>query len=212
MLSSPSLQFENELWSAGVNHVAGIDEAGRGALAGPVAAAALILPPDTSLVESLDGVRDSKMMTSKARYLWADRLHDYTFDQAVGFASPQEIDQLGIVPATRIAIHRALDLLRSSPQHLLIDYLDLPDCSISHTSITKGDAICLSIAAASIIAKTARDTLMREYDQIYPGYGFADHKGYGTAMHRQSIHALGYSPIHRKSFNIKGLETIAREF
>ena len=198
---NPTLEFERPLWQAGLQYVAGIDEAGRGALAGPVAAAVVILPPDGSLERSLRGVRDSKQMTPSQREFWSTRLRELALAFGVGFASSQVIDTLGIVPATRLAAQRALNALEIIPQHLLLDYLLLPDLEIPQTSLIKGDARSLSIAAASVIAKTARDALMVELDQEYPGYGLAAHKGYGTKFHREAIVKLGPSPIHRLSFS-----------
>jgi ribonuclease HII len=200
---APDLSFEIALWHSGVQNVAGIDEVGRGALAGPVAAAVLILPDDPGLVFSLAGVRDSKQMLPAERELWAPKLRLCALAYGVGFASPQEIDLVGIVPATRLAIMRAMACLEIMPQHLLLDYLELPECSLPQTPLVKGDARSLSIAGASVLAKTARDEQMRQLDTQYPGYGFALHKGYGTAMHRQALERSGPSPIHRRSFHFK---------
>jgi ribonuclease HII len=199
---APDLSFEAALWKAGVQFVAGVDEAGRGALAGPVAAGAIILPLSDQIAGKLDGVRDSKQMTSAERDTWANRLPGLALTCSVGFASAQEIDEIGIVPATRLAFHRALSQLAPSPQHLLLDFLQLPECSLPQTALTKGDARSLSIAAASILAKTARDKILCQLEQEYPGYGFAAHKGYGTSAHIQSIMRLGYSMAHRHSFQI----------
>jgi len=201
--ASPDLSFELPLWSAGLELVAGLDEAGRGALAGPVTAAAVILPAIPEILPALSGVRDSKQMTPSQRQVWAERLHCQALCYAVGFASHQEIDICGIVPATRLAMQRAISQLPFSPQHLLLDFLDLPDLSIPQTSLVKGDARCLSIAAASVLAKTARDELMCQLDAQYPGYGFAVHKGYGTLAHRRALQALGPSLIHRSTFHLK---------
>lgn len=197
---APDLHFESELWAGGIKYIAGIDEAGRGALAGPVSAAALILPADSNLQVFLEGVRDSKEMTPEQREFWAGRLKRLALVWGIGFASHQEIDSLGIVPATRLAVRRALEELAPAPQHVLIDYLELPDCPFPQTPLIKGDARSLSIAAASILAKTARDALMRQLDVRYPGYGFAAHKGYATEAHRQALAHLGPAPIHRRSF------------
>lgn len=196
----PDLSFEQELWSAGLQYVAGIDEAGRGALAGPVAAAAVILPANPAVAAQLKGVRDSKEMTPAGRELWAGRISAVALACGVGYASNQEIDSLGIVPATRLAVQRAVDCLTIPPQHLLVDYLDLPGCALPQTALVKGDARALSIAAASVLAKTGRDARLRLLDLDYPGYGFGAHKGYGTAGHLAAIHRLGPSPIHRLSF------------
>ena len=197
---TPDLAFETALWGQGMRFVAGVDEAGRGALAGPVAAGAIILPADPGLPGVLYGVRDSKQMSPAERELWAERLRNITLGCAVGFATHQEIDELGIVPATRLAARRAVEALPATPQHLLVDFLDLPEIHIPQTSLVKGDARSLSIAAASILAKTARDALMRQLDWEYPGYSFARHKGYGTLVHRLALMELGPSPVHRLSF------------
>jgi ribonuclease HII len=200
---APDFRFESELWAKGIQFVAGIDEAGRGALAGPVSAAALVLPARPGLQDTLDGVRDSKEMTPEQREFWAWRLKKFALSWGVGFASHQEIDELGIVPATHLAVQRALKELIPTPQHLLVDFLELPDCSLPQTALVKGDARSLSIAAASILAKTSRDAWMCQMDSCYPGYGFAAHKGYGTAAHRQAIVRMGPTPIHRCSFHLQ---------
>ena len=200
---APDLCFEMPLWAAGIRIVAGIDEAGRGALAGPVAAAALVLPVRADLCQTLNGVRDSKEMTPAERQFWAGQLRSLAQEYGVGFASHQEIDDLGIVYATHLAMQRALGLLAELPQHLLVDYLELPELHIPQTNLVKGDARSLSIAAASVLAKTARDEMMAQLDIQYPGYGFARHKGYGTEAHRQALALLGPCPIHRLSFNFK---------
>ena len=197
---APDFAFEGVQWARGLQYVAGVDEAGRGALAGPVAAAALIFPPDEDLIPGLQGVRDSKQMTPRAREDWAERLPGIALACGVGFASPGEIDDLGIVPATRLAMARALDNLSLSPQYLLIDYVELPEYEISQEPLVKGDARSMSISAASILAKTARDTCMRDLDAVYPGYGFIKNKGYGTVAHREALVRLGPCPIHRKTF------------
>ncbi len=200
----PNLTFELDLWHAGISTVAGIDEAGRGALAGPVAAAAVILPPDEKVLQSLRGVRDSKQMTAEQREAARNKILIHAISWGVGFATSQEIDQVGILPATRRAACRALQALSISPTHLLLDYLLLPDVPTSQTSLVKGDCRSLSIAAASILAKTSRDALLCELDRAYPGYGFASHKGYGTQAHRAAIRRLGACPAHRLSFTLLG--------
>jgi ribonuclease HII len=205
--ASPDLSFELPLWSAGLQRVAGLDEAGRGALAGPVAAAAIILPAGPEILPALHGVHDSKQMTPDQRRFWAERLQAEALCYAVGFASHAEIDLCGIVPATRLAMQRALCQLPLTPQHLLLDFLDLPDLSLPQTGLVKGDRRSLSIAAASVLAKTARDALMCRLDQEYPGYGFAIHKGYGTLAHRRALQALGPSPVHRLSFHLKNAQS-----
>ena len=200
----PDLSFELALWDAGLTRVAGIDEAGRGALAGPVAAAAIILPPEQEIAGRLKGVRDSKQMTPCQREIARGKILQYAAAWGVGFATAEEIDQMGILPATRLAACLALEALTLTPLHLLLDYLFLPDIPTPQTALIKGDCRSLSIAAASILAKTSRDALMREFDLTYPGYGFAAHKGYGTLAHREALYRLGASPVHRISFTLFG--------
>jgi len=200
----PDLSFELILWQAGLVGVAGIDEAGRGALAGPVAAAAVVLLQKEGLTSLLKGVRDSKQMTPHERVTARERVLQHAESWGVGFSTPDEIDQMGIVPATRLAARRALESLPVLPDHLLLDYLFLPEVTIPQTALIKGDCRSLSIAAASVLAKTSRDTLMRELELTYPGYGFAAHKGYGTQAHREALHRLGPSPVHRLSFTLFG--------
>lgn len=197
---SPDLQFEKALWKAGLSAVAGIDEAGRGCLAGPVTAAAVILPADTGMVNTLKGVRDSKQLSADERDKLRLIIEGTCLAWAVGWADNGEIDHLGIVPATRLAIWRALEKIALDPDHLLVDYLILPNIPLPQTRLVKGDARSLSIAAASILAKTDRDRWMIRNSSLYPGYGFNTNKGYGTAAHRKAIHILGPSPIHRMSF------------
>jgi ribonuclease HII len=178
--SSPNLSFEGPLWQTGLYPVAGVDEAGRGAWAGPVSAAAVSLPDEADLMQRLWGVRDSKQMRPEQRTAWAAEIKAAALSWGVGWASNQEIDRLGILPATRLAMTRAVAQLFPIPQHLLIDYVLLPEILIPQTPLVKGDARSLSIAAASVLAKTARDALLVELEDSYPGYGFAAHKGYGT--------------------------------
>lgn len=199
----PTLNLERDLWRKGYRRVAGVDEAGRGALAGPVCAAVVILPPNVEdLEEKMRGVRDSKQMSPAQRETWSQRLPAFVLDFGVGFATPQEIDTLGILPATRLAIARALAVLHAPPDYLLLDYLKLPENPLPQHALPKGDAKVLSIAAASIFAKTSRDALMRTLDAKYPGYEFSRHKGYGTKAHRAAIRQLGASPVHRHSFTL----------
>ena len=186
--------------------MAGIDEAGRGALAGPVAAGAIIFPPQPDLAVRLHGVRDSKQMAPGERQEWAPRLKELALAWGVGLASAAEIDALGILPATRLAVQRAVRQLAIPPQHLLVDYLQLPEISLPQTALVKGDARALSIAAASILAKTSRDALLCELDGRWPGYGFAQHKGYGTAAHLRALGRLGPCPEHRRTFRGVRLE------
>ena len=204
MIENPDLTYETNLWSH-YKHIAGLDEAGRGALAGPVAVGAVILPKDEALLaRTLAGVRDSKQMTPLEREALAPRIRQVARAWAVGFASAEEIDLDGIVCATRLAALRALSGLSIPPHYLLTDFrLELPQLEIPQTSLVKGDALCLSIAAASVLAKTARDDLMRELDIYYQGYELGKHKGYGTQAHRSAMKRLGASLIHRRSFQIK---------
>jgi len=204
MISSPDLSFEKKLWLA-YKYVAGLDEAGRGALAGPVCVGAVILPAaNPLLMRTLNGVRDSKQLTPRKRDQLAPRIKEIVRAWGIGFASADEIDALGIVPATRLAASRALETMLLFPDFLLTDFrLELPELDVPQTALVKGDQRSLSIASASILAKTARDELMIKLDAQYPQYGLARHKGYGTLVHRRMIAKLGFSPIHRKSFQIK---------
>lgn len=198
---SPDLSFELALWQQGFTLVAGIDEAGRGALAGPVVVGAVVLPADlTDLATQLPGVRDSKQLTACERDRAALLIKRVAFTCAVGLAESAEIDQLGIARATRLAAIRAIDQLASVPQHILIDYIKLRESDLTQTSLVKGDQRSLSIACASILAKTFRDVLMVRLSEQFPNYGFARHKGYGTAAHLTAIQACGACPIHRLSF------------
>jgi ribonuclease HII len=197
----PDLSEEHTLLTAGYSHIAGIDEAGRGAWAGPVYAAAVVLPlarPD--LVELLDGVRDSKLLSPARRETLLPVIEEVAVAVGVGWADPAEIDELGIAPATRQAMTRALSGLNGQASALLIDYVRLPEIDLHQRVLPKADARCLSVAAASIVAKVTRDRLMAQLDEKLPGYGFAQHKGYGTRQHRQALARLGPSPIHRMSW------------
>ncbi len=198
----PNLEIEQPLWQAGYRTIAGLDEAGRGALAGPVAVGVVLLPAAAaSLSRTLNGVRDSKQLTPLQRERWAERIRQVAMDWAVGFASAGEIDRWGIVAAVRLAALRALSALRYPPDYLLTDFqLHLASLDLPQTSLIDGDALSLTIAAASILAKTARDAYMIEMERLYPGYGFAQHKGYATQQHRQALQRLGPSPLHRRSF------------
>lgn len=203
--TSPDTFFESELWGSGLLHIAGLDEAGRGALAGPVAVGAVILPNAPALLSgTLAGARDSKQMTPCQRESLAPRIKEIARTWSVAFASADEIDSQGIVRATRLAALRALQGLSVFPQYLLTDFrLELPQLDISQTALVRGDALCLSIACASVLAKTARDALMHQLDSEYPNYGLGKHKGYGTQAHRSALRQLGYSSIHRKSFSFR---------
>jgi len=197
---SPHLHHERALWANGLLWVAGVDEAGRGALAGPVAAAAVVLPQLTSLLQELSGVRDSKQMTAVQRGTWAQIIKHTAVTYGIGMASAGDIDRIGIVPATQLAVSRAIERLAVCPDYILVDYLNLPTIPIPQISLVKGDVYSLSIAAASIVAKTARDGLLVQLDEQFPGYGLGAHKGYGTASHLDAIQRLGPCPLHRMSF------------
>jgi ribonuclease HII len=197
----PSLTYEYELRDCGLLHVAGVDEAGRGAWAGPVIAAAVILPlADFNLANLLCEVRDSKLLTPKQRIIAYGHIQEIALSIGIGQAPPEEVDNLGIIGATHRAMLRAIHALSIPPQHVLIDHLQLPNLEINQTALTKGDRDVLSISAASIIAKVARDEIMIELDSLYPDYGFSHHKGYGTLEHRRTLEEFGPSEIHRKTF------------
>jgi ribonuclease HII len=198
----PDLSIEQGLWKIGLTRLGGIDEAGRGAWAGPVSAGVVILPPDFSVLKKLHGVRDSKLMTPLQRETWVPLIQETCLAWGVGFASAQEIDAIGILPATRLAVQRAMQNLSITPQHLITDYLKLPEIPILQTPLIKGDRRSLSVAAASILAKTSRDALMRQMENGLPIYGFARHKGYGTPQHQAAIRLHGLSDAHRRSFDI----------
>ncbi|MCJ7824208.1 MAG: ribonuclease HII [Anaerolineales bacterium] len=198
---APDLVLELALHIDGIGIIAGIDEAGRGAWAGPVVAAAVVLPLDSSDLESdLEGVRDSKLLSARQRSHLAGIIREIASSIGVGQATAEEVDMLGLVPATRAAMTRAVHKLDPAPDHLLIDYMLLPESELPQTALPKGDAFVLSIAAASIIAKVTRDKIMIELEERYPGYGFFRHKGYGTRVHREALASLGPSPVHRRSF------------
>jgi ribonuclease HII len=202
MVETPPLRYEKELWGLGFRYIGGVDEAGRGAWAGPVAAAVVVLPAEAGVRRPLASVRDSKLMTPLQRERAAPIIKVEALAWGVGYSSAEEIDAWGILPATRQAMMRAVEMLPLLPEYLLLDYIHWPDLANPHLILTKGERRSLSIAAASVLAKTARDALMRDMDDRYPGYGFARHKGYGTAYHRRALDRQGPCAIHRKSFNI----------
>jgi ribonuclease HII len=198
---SPTLGYEIAAWAAGYRRVAGLDEAGRGAWAGPVVAAAVILnPDDPQLARHLAGVCDSKMLTAVRRESLLKVIRAQAVAIGVGAVPPAGIDAHGIVDATRQAMSQALLALSPPADYLLIDYLVLPDSSLPQVNLPRGDALILSIAAASIVAKVSRDRMMVDLDTRFPGYGFARHKGYGTAEHRAALASLGACGSHRFSF------------
>lgn len=202
---------ETELISRGYSRVAGIDEAGRGPLAGPVVAAACVstVPYNVdSVPEYLTRIYDSKKLSEKLRaelysHITAD---DSPFHFGIGISNVECIDSINILNATHKAMAQAVTQLTFLPDYILIDGTELPDSPIPQEKIIRGDSTCLCIAAASIIAKETRDTIMREYAQEYPHYGFDTHKGYGTATHIEALHRHGRCPIHRRSFRVAGLD------
>lgn len=189
------LTYEKKLYASGLELIAGIDEVGRGPLAGPVVAAAVILPKNCKI----KGLNDSKKIPKKKHQEIYDQVIEQALAIGLGFKSNQVIDQVNIYEATKLAMKEAVANLQLSPQHLLIDAMQL-DLALPQTSIIKGDANSLSIAAASIVAKVTRDRLMRDYDRKFPGYDFAHNAGYGTQAHLEGLKKLGISPIHRHSF------------
>ena len=190
--------FELVCQRSGYKRIAGIDEAGRGALAGPVIAAAVILP----IRCDIKGLKDSKQLSPKQRARLFDEIHDVAVSVAVGAADHQVIDRSNVLQATLLAMQEAVEKLTPQPDYLLVDGLNLPAMDIVGEAIPKGDNRSYSIAAASIIAKTTRDRLMIEADRNYPNYGFPKHKGYPTPQHRQAIAQFGASEIHRRTFKL----------
>lgn len=190
------LSFEKELWAAGKEFIAGVDEVGRGPLAGPVVTAAVILPHDFSLL----GVDDSKKLTPKRREELFEQIKAAAVCWAIGRREPERIDEINILEATKEAMADAIRSLSVKPDHVLIDAVSLKGLDIPQTSIIKGDARSVSIAAASILAKVTRDREMVEMAKIWPGYAFEANKGYGTKAHYEGLEKLGPCPIHRKTF------------
>jgi len=200
-VSRPDLSEEYILQAAGYTGIAGLDEAGRGAWAGPVCAAAVILPLGREdLADAMDGVNDSKKLSPQRREDLLTIVLKIAKAVGVGWGEPGEIDEWGIITATRRAMGRAVAQLNGQVDALLVDHLRLPSLNFPQRSLPKADARCLSVAAASIVAKVERDRLMIALEEEFPGYGFARHKGYGTAQHREALAQLGPSPIHRMSW------------
>ena len=190
-------EYENQLRSKGFEFICGIDEAGRGPLAGPVVVASVIMPAD-SIIE---GVNDSKKVSEKKREKLYDLILEEAISYGVGIIGQDEIDDINILNATKKGLTMSLKELDKKPDLIIVDALTHIDTlGIPYESIIKGDAKCYSISAASIIAKVTRDRIMREWDKVYPQYGFATHKGYGTAAHIAAIKEYGLCPIHRRSF------------
>ena len=190
-------EIENSIYDSGYKYICGIDEAGRGPLAGPVVVAAVIMPKDSMI----EGVNDSKKVSEKKRELLFEQIKEEAIAYGIGIVDEKRIDEVNILNATKEALTMAIKQLKTKPDVIIVDALTKIDTlGIPYRSIIKGDAKAYSIAAASIIAKVTRDRMMRVYDDIYQGYGFAKHKGYGTADHVKAIKEKGPCPIHRKSF------------
>lgn len=178
------------------SYICGIDEAGRGPLAGPVVAGAVILPKDCTILY----LNDSKQVSASRRNLLFEEIKEKAVSYGVGIVSPERVDEINILQATYEAMHQAIENMDISPDILLVDAVTIPDIPVKQVGIVKGDAKSVSIAAASILAKVTRDRLMAEYDTIFPEYGFAGHKGYGSAAHIEAIKKYGPCPIHRRTF------------
>ena len=197
---TPSFTCEVRLWRQGFLRIAGVDEAGRGALAGPVVAAALIAPPHSELSGVWSAVRDSKQLSPVRRTHLAEMIRQQALAWGVGEVPAAEIDRIGIAPATRLAMSQAIAQLSPAPDYLLIDWVRLPQINLRQESTAKADALIVSVAAASILAKVHRDQLMVRLAAEYPDFHFADNKGYGSAAHLAAIERHGACPIHRCSF------------
>ena len=199
MIRLPTFDTEKELGGLGYRLVAGIDEVGRGALAGPVFAAAVIIPPDSDFTW-LSLVRDSKQLSPRQRERLFGLIQEDDIPMGLGIVPHTVVDDVGIVRATQLAMCRAVESMPVVPDFLIIDALALPDIDLPQKPIVDGDAACVSIACASVVAKVSRDRHMAELDGVYPGYGLAAHKGYGTRQHLAGLRKWGPSAIHRRSF------------
>ena len=194
----PTLEFEDACWGQGFEHIAGVDEAGRGPLAGPVVAAAVILPKGMCI----DGVNDSKKLSAKQREGLFHKIYEHALSVGVGIVSHEVIDRINIYQASILAMRKAVEKLAIAPSIVLADGNSFKHESWQFQNIIDGDAKSITIAAASVIAKVTRDNLMREYHEQFPLYGFDRHKGYGTKLHVEALRQYGMCPIHRRSFNI----------
>ena len=188
--------YENEGYSKGYLYIGGIDEAGRGPLAGPVVASVVVFKPNTKI----EGINDSKKLSEAKREELFDRIKEEALDYGIGIVNNEDIDKYNILNATYMAMKKALNCLKNTPDYLLIDAATIPGIDIHQKPIIKGDSKSISIAAASILAKVTRDNIMYQYDEIFPEYGFKSHKGYGTKEHYEAIEKYGITRIHRKSF------------
>ena len=197
----PNLDIEQDVRSVQYKYIAGVDEVGRGPLAGPVVSAAVVLPDDLVGDEDwLSVINDSKKLSESKRQMAYEIINRQAVSVAVGITNASTIDSVGILPATISSMFTALRGLQVSPDFVLFDFIPLKDCEYPYRTVVKGDTKSYSISAASIIAKVTRDELMKEADEQYPGYGFSGHKGYGTAKHLDAIKRLGPCEIHRRSF------------
>ena len=196
----PHFREEQALLSSGYHRIAGIDEAGRGALAGPVVAAAVVLPPEPNFLW-VPMVRDSKLLQAKVRQRIFDAMSECEIEMGVGVVEPEVIDTINILNATRMAMKLALAELTEPPDYLLIDAVRLRNVTVPQKAIIRGDLNILSIACASVVAKVTRDHIMLELDELYPGYQFGRHKGYGTRMHMECLRTCGASRIHRMTYS-----------
>lgn len=192
--------YEKEFWAQGVETICGVDEAGRGPLAGPVCAAAVILPKDLDLEAELPGLNDSKKLTDARRRVLFDKIKSVAVSYGIAFATHQEIDEVNILQATFLAMGRAVSQLSQKPELALVDGNKEPPVEVPVKTIVKGDSLSANIAAASILAKVTRDDYMMEMAKEYPGYGFEIHKGYPTKAHYAALDEHGECPIHRQSF------------
>ncbi len=196
------LKIENKIWKKGIQYIAGVDEAGRGPLAGPVVAAAVIFESGNIP----EGIRDSKALTSKQRETLFQEIRDSALSFGIGIILHDEIDRINILQATFAAMKMALANLNRKPEYIIVDGNLFPSYDVPVQTVIKGDALSTSIAAASILAKVTRDKIMTDYHLQYPDYGFDKHKGYCTREHIDAIKKFGYSAIHRKSFHVKQIE------
>jgi ribonuclease HII len=204
-----NLDIERQLWMGGIEHLAGVDEAGRGPLAGPVVAAAVVFPRDVML----EGVDDSKKVPEKTREMLATEIRRTALSIGLGVVGHDEIDRINIYRASILAMQKAVEALSVIPHLVLADGNSFSHGTIPYRNVVDGDAKSFTIAAASIIAKVERDRMMREYDRLFPAYGFSQHKGYGTPQHLRAIRQHGLCDIHRRSFkvNLERLKNLERE-
>ena len=202
----PDLTHEREYWQQGMRVVAGVDEVGRGAWAGPVVAAAVCISSEADEQAELPALlRDSKKLSPAQRAKVVGEIKDWAESWAIGQASVDEINSMGIGPANYLAMRRAVLGLPQSPEQIIVDGLAIPELNIPQQPVIKGDATVASVSTASIVAKVYRDELLAAMEAVYPGYGWASHKGYGTAAHRKAILKLGLSPVHRTGYKLKFL-------